>query len=83
LLQDIGRISQPASSEIRLGFGQGGVQGGTIGVVKPIARIQGQKFNLGALGQRRWFIDDKSAVAHPSLDRHGNERSVTSNPSPV
>ncbi len=43
---------------------------GTVGVIKPVARIEREQFNLSAFGQVDGLIDHKSAGLHASLDRH-------------
>jgi hypothetical protein len=70
-LEYVGGINEPACSHIRLRLSERRVQGGPVGVVQPIARVQRQELQFGTFRQSGRFIDYEPASAHPGLDRHG------------
>jgi len=47
-----------------------------VSVVKPIARVEGQQLDFGALWQVRRFINDKSPSVHTGLDGHFGQPSI-------
>lgn len=52
------------------------MEGRTVGVVEPIARVEGQQLNLGTFGQRGRLIQHQPAGVNTSLDRHTEERNT-------
>jgi hypothetical protein len=46
------------------------MQGGAIGVVEPVARVQREKLQLGAFGQIGRLINDESTCSNARLERH-------------
>ena len=45
----------------------------TVSIIEPIARVEGQKFQFGPLGQLGGLVDDQAAGANTCLDGHVNE----------
>lgn len=50
VLEDVVRVDKPTGSNIGIGLAQRFVQGRTIGLIEPVARVKRQQFQLGALG---------------------------------
>ena len=49
------------------------MKSGTVSVIEPIARIEGEQLDFRPLGQLGGFVDNKSAGANTCLDGHVNE----------
>lgn len=49
------------------------MEGRAIGVVEPIARIEGQQFQFGALGQFRGLVNEQTTGMNACLDGHARE----------
>ena len=46
------------------------MQGGTVGVIQPVARVKRQEFHFSAVGEIRRFVENEPSGFDRSLDGH-------------
>jgi hypothetical protein len=68
--QDVFGAEEAARFDVAFGLAERIVQGGTIGVIKPIAGIQGKKLELRAIWQICRLIDNQPTAPNACLERH-------------
>lgn len=47
------------------------MQGGTVGVIQPVARVKRQEFHFSAVGKICRFVENEPSGFDHSLDGHG------------
>ena len=63
-LQDLGRIKQPSRIDIRFRLPEGLMQGRTVVIVEPVARIERQKLHFRAFRQACLWPNPLSDAPH-------------------
>ncbi len=71
LPQDLLSIDQAILRNINIRVPERPVQRRTLGFIEPVARIQRQQLDFGALWEVGRFVDHQASRTHVSLDRHG------------
>jgi hypothetical protein len=75
-LNYLGRVDQSFGRNIGIRPRECLMKSFAVSGVKPIARVEGQQLDFGALRQVRRFINDKSPSLHPGLDGHFGQLSI-------
>ena len=70
LSKDLLGINQPTGREVSAGFSKRLMERGTVIRIEPIARIEWQELQFGALRQVRRLINDEASFANACFDGH-------------
>lgn len=70
LPEDLLNINQAILRNINGRVPERPVQGRTLGLIEPVARIQRQQLDFGALWEVGRLVDHQASRTHVSLDRH-------------
>ena len=72
--EDVLGIDQSPGSNIGIGVAEGLMEGGTVGVIQPVAGVKRKEFHFGAVWKTRRFVKNEP----PGFDRsfEGHEGSV-------
>jgi hypothetical protein len=68
--EDILGIDQSPGSNIGIGVAERLMEGGTVGVIQPVAGVERQEFHFSAVGQIRRFVNNEPSGFDRSFDGH-------------
>ena len=74
-------INQPTGREVSAGFSKRLMERGTVIRIEPIARIEWQELQFGALRQVRRLINDEASFANACFDGHATSVASAQRPS--